>query len=185
MSIAEASEAERYAAAWRDRKRRFVIYVVALNSFWILILFGFLSQIDGRFNASGRPVFVAFTVWFVGQIAAGVWLNRFRCPGCGNLFYWKWSWQIEKTGDGVGAPLRFEPRFYPGVDCERITRNPEVAPKPGHFRVVHDSIRTDQSITTVRRRRLYQQCLDATKGDDIQRCRGLAAGACESAMLRP
>ena len=97
MSIAQASEAERYAAAWRDRKRRFVIYVVALNSFWILVLFGFLSQIDGRFNVSGRTVLVAFTVWFVGQIAAGVWLNRFRCPGCGNLFYWKWSWKIEKT----------------------------------------------------------------------------------------
>ncbi len=87
MSITQVSDSEWYTAAWRDRKRRFLTCVLALNSFWILVLFGFLSQISERFNASGRTLLLAFAVWFVGQIAAGVWLNRFRCPGCGNLFY--------------------------------------------------------------------------------------------------
>jgi predicted RNA-binding Zn-ribbon protein involved in translation (DUF1610 family) len=95
--MAQANEIKQYAAAWKDRKRRFLIYVVALNSFWILILLGALSQGDSRFDLPSRTVFLAFASWFVGQMAAGVWLNRFRCPRCGNLFYWKWNWKIEKT----------------------------------------------------------------------------------------
>jgi hypothetical protein len=27
--------------------------------------------------------------WFVGYIIVGIWLNRFRCPRCGNLYYWR------------------------------------------------------------------------------------------------
>jgi hypothetical protein len=40
----QTSEIEQYAAAWKDRKRRFLTYVVALNSFWVLVLLGFLSK---------------------------------------------------------------------------------------------------------------------------------------------
>jgi hypothetical protein len=69
----------------------------ALNSFWVLVIFGFLSQADSRFDLPGRTVILTFAAWFVGQMAAGVWLNRFRCPRCENLFYWKWGWKIEKT----------------------------------------------------------------------------------------
>lgn len=95
--MAQASEIERYAAAWRDRKRRFITYIIALNSFWLLVIFGFLSQANSRFDLPGRTLILAFAAWFVGQMAAGVWLNRFRCPRCGNLFYWKWNWKREKT----------------------------------------------------------------------------------------
>jgi hypothetical protein len=95
--MVRTSDVERYAEAWKDRKRRFLTYVVALNSFWLLALLGFLSQRDPRFDFSGRTVLIAFVVWFLGQMTAGVWLNRLHCPRCGNLFYWKWSWKIEKT----------------------------------------------------------------------------------------
>jgi hypothetical protein len=88
----QTSEIELYAAAWKDRKRRFLTYVVVLNSIWVLVLLGFAS----RFDLSGKTVVLAFATWFVGQVAAGVWLNRFRCPRCGKFFYWKWSWKIEK-----------------------------------------------------------------------------------------
>lgn len=93
--MAQATEVEQYAAARKDRKRRFVTYVVALNSFWVLVGLGIFSQADSRFDVSGRTVSVGVGAWFVGQIAAGVWLNRFRCPRCGKLFYWKWDWKIE------------------------------------------------------------------------------------------
>jgi hypothetical protein len=91
------SETERYAAAWKDRRRRFLVYVLVLNSFWILVLFGILSQVNPHFDLPGKTVVLAFAAWFLGQLAAGVWLNRFYCPRCGNLFYWKWSWKIEMT----------------------------------------------------------------------------------------
>ena len=99
VPIVQASETERYAAAWRDHKRRFLTYIIALNSFWLLVLLGFLAQADSRFDLPGRTLLSTFVAWFVGQIAAGVWLNRFRCPRCGNLFYWKWSWKMERTKD--------------------------------------------------------------------------------------
>lgn len=98
QSMAPADESRQYAAAWNDRKRRFLIYVVAINSFWLLVLGGILAQANPRFDLPGRTVILAFVLWFVAQVAAGVWLNRFRCPRCGDFFYWKkWSWKIEKT----------------------------------------------------------------------------------------
>jgi hypothetical protein len=94
--MAQMSEIDQYAAAWKDRKRRFLVYVVALSSFWIFVL---LSQADRRFDLPERTVLLVFVTWFVAQLAAGIWLNRFRCPRCGKLFYWNWSWKIEKTKD--------------------------------------------------------------------------------------
>lgn len=95
--MAQTSEIEKYAAAWKDRKRRFITYVFALNSLWVLVIFGFVSQADSRFDLTGRTIILTFAAWFVGQMTAGVWLNRFRCPRCENFFYWKWSWKIEKA----------------------------------------------------------------------------------------
>ena len=95
--MAQPEEIDQYAVAWKDRKRRFQTYVVVINSFWLFVLAGMLSQVNPRFNTSGRTVILAFVVWFIGQLAAGVWLNRFRCPRCGNFFYWNWSWKIEKA----------------------------------------------------------------------------------------
>lgn len=28
-------------------------------------------------------------VWFITYMTTGVWLNRFRCPRCGKLYYWR------------------------------------------------------------------------------------------------
>jgi hypothetical protein len=95
--MAQTSEIVDFAAAWKDRKRRYLTYVVALNSFWVLVLLGILSQADSRFDLPGKAVFLSFASWFVVQMAAGVWLNRFRCPRCASLFYWaRWTWKIEE-----------------------------------------------------------------------------------------
>jgi hypothetical protein len=32
--------------------------------------------------------------WFIAYYAAGIWLNRFRCPRCGRLYYWR----LERKG---------------------------------------------------------------------------------------
>jgi predicted RNA-binding Zn-ribbon protein involved in translation (DUF1610 family) len=95
---ANLSEAERYATAWRDRKRRFVVYVVESNFLWIVVLVGLLDQAIPRFDryVPGRFILL-IPAWFVGNIVAGIWLNRFRCPRCGNLFYWKWTWKMERA----------------------------------------------------------------------------------------
>jgi len=38
----------------------------------------------------GAPAsMVSIPIWFVGYMTAGVWLNRFRCPRCGKLYYWR------------------------------------------------------------------------------------------------
>jgi len=95
--MTETSEMVQYAAAWKDRKRRFLTYVVALNSFWVIVLPGFLSQADPRFDLSGRTLLMEIAAWFVAQTAAGVWLNRFRCPRCGNLFYFTWKMERAKN----------------------------------------------------------------------------------------
>jgi hypothetical protein len=40
----DGAEAGRYAAAWKDRKRRFIVYVATLYSFFLLPLLGILDQ---------------------------------------------------------------------------------------------------------------------------------------------
>lgn len=88
--MTQVSDAERYAAAWRDRRRRFIVYVAEMNAFWILICgpLIFPKLLPERY-------ILVFPAWFVGNIVAGVWLNRFRCPRCGNFYYWKWDWKWE------------------------------------------------------------------------------------------
>jgi len=101
--MAQTSEIEKYAAAWKDRKRRFITYVFALNSLWVLVIFGFVSQADSRFDLTGRTIILTFAAWFVGQMAAGVWLNRFRCPRCENFFIGSGAGRLRRQRDGVGA----------------------------------------------------------------------------------
>jgi hypothetical protein len=78
-----------YAAAWHDRSRRMLLLKLAQIAFIpIIIACAFLS--------TRRPNIALFVVpvWFVAYLIAGVWLNRFRCPRCGQLYYWR----LERKG---------------------------------------------------------------------------------------
>jgi hypothetical protein len=44
-------------------------------------------------NLQRQGVLVVFPVWFIAYIVAGVWLNRFQCPRCGKLYYWRREWK--------------------------------------------------------------------------------------------
>lgn len=84
-----ASEAERYAAAWRERRRRMYVYIAELHSFWILMV---LPLPLAYFGVHITFWYLAvYPIWFVGNIAAGVYVNRFRCPRCRGFFYWSWK----------------------------------------------------------------------------------------------
>jgi hypothetical protein len=54
------------------------------------IMFGavYLASIDPNVSHLPRPL-LALPVWFIAYIAVGIWLNRFRCPRCGKLYYWR------------------------------------------------------------------------------------------------
>lgn len=77
---------EYYAKAWRDRRRRMIVFKTAQISFFPLILV--LWFVSSRHPDWGR-VILAVPAWFVAYMAAGVWLNLFRCPRCGRLYYWR------------------------------------------------------------------------------------------------
>lgn len=86
--IADPIEAARYKAAWRDRRRRILVFrTVAYGYIAAIAGFGFLSSVDS--NIETNPVFI-FAFFFVSYMVAGIWLNRFRCPRCGELYYWGW-----------------------------------------------------------------------------------------------
>jgi hypothetical protein len=81
---------ERYAAAWRDRKRRFFVFrIIQLSLFALVLALWVVTR--KRPYVAPRPVLFGFAVWFISYMAAGVWLNRFRCPRCGKLYYWRWE----------------------------------------------------------------------------------------------
>jgi len=75
-----------YAAAWRDRRGRMVVFKTLQFSFFpMLLALWYLSSIHPQWHQQ----LYAFPCWFIGFLAAGVWLNRFRCPRCRNLYYWR------------------------------------------------------------------------------------------------
>jgi hypothetical protein len=85
MIPANSPDAARYAAAWQDRGRRMVVFKTTQISFVpILFRIAYLSST----HPGASKLLLAIPVWFVGYMAAGVWLNRFRCPRCGKLYYW-------------------------------------------------------------------------------------------------
>jgi hypothetical protein len=80
------SDEERYAAAWRDRRRRFLVFKTVQIAGAGIVL-GTLSL--GTIHLlSPQQAIVAFPAFFIVYGVAGVWLNRFRCPRCGRLYYW-------------------------------------------------------------------------------------------------
>jgi hypothetical protein len=78
-----------YAAAWRDRRRRMIIFKCVQIAFFPAVLLA--AILPRRYASSFLAVFV---VWFLLYLATGVWLNRFRCPRCGKLYYWR----LERKG---------------------------------------------------------------------------------------
>jgi len=77
---------ERYAKAWRDRRRRMVVFKTVQLSFLPMILvLWYLFSIHPEWHR----LLLALPAWFTAYMAAGVWLNRFHCPRCGRLYYWR------------------------------------------------------------------------------------------------
>ena len=80
------TETGRYAEAWRDRRRRMLVFkAIQIAFFPLLVVLALMSK---YVRTQANPV-VAVPLWFIAYMAAGVWLNRFRCPRCGKLYYWR------------------------------------------------------------------------------------------------
>jgi hypothetical protein len=88
-------ENSRYAEAWRDRRRRMVLFKTIQFLFLPMILAAAVisSKLPGTYRKSMPQAFIALPIWFVAYVAAGVWLNRFRCPRCGKFYYWRLEWK--------------------------------------------------------------------------------------------
>jgi hypothetical protein len=94
-----------YLAAWQDRRRRMAVLKAIQFSFFLIPMTGWVtsSKYPTVYQRWGRQVLLAFPAWFLAYIAAGVWLNRFRCPGCGKLYYWILQWKGLWRGRGIGV----------------------------------------------------------------------------------
>ena len=77
---------EYYAKAWRDRRRRMIVFKTVQISFLpMILLLWYLSS----FRPPRSTAILAVPAWFIAYVAAGIWLNGFRCPRCGKLYYWR------------------------------------------------------------------------------------------------
>jgi predicted RNA-binding Zn-ribbon protein involved in translation (DUF1610 family) len=85
-----ADRAERYAAAWQDRRVRFFVFKTVQFSLFGLMLIPFVVTRKNPY-LSARMVLSIFAAWIIAYMAAGSWLNKFRCPRCGKLYYWRWE----------------------------------------------------------------------------------------------
>lgn len=83
------SEAASYADAWADRRRRMVTFR-ALQFLALPLIIG----VAYFFQREGRRGLLVVGLWLFAYFGAGVWLNRFRCPRCGKLYYWS----LERKG---------------------------------------------------------------------------------------
>jgi hypothetical protein len=81
-----AHEAERYAAAWRDRRRRWwvsiALAVAVLPAMYVC----------DRFFRVGFTIVVPL----LACLASAAWVLMFRCPRCARLF--SVSWRLESLG---------------------------------------------------------------------------------------
>lgn len=87
--------AEHYNTAWRDRRRRAISFYTLLYS-GIPIMLGSVylcSTGPGAAHILPPEGLLVIPAWLVADLAAGIWLNRFRCPRCGKFFYWRLEWQ--------------------------------------------------------------------------------------------
>jgi hypothetical protein len=93
------TDTERFAAAWRDLRRRTIVYAIVMLSIlpltFVLEITPYsqlpeihllsYAQVPARLFA-----FFAIAVWLVGYFSASMWLTQFRCPRCGERFYEGW-----------------------------------------------------------------------------------------------
>jgi hypothetical protein len=75
--LSPASEGRRYAAAWKDRRRRRIVA-------WVLLIPA-LTAVILRSN-TGFPAPLLTTALVALAIGAFLWLNLFLCPRCGHEF---------------------------------------------------------------------------------------------------
>src|ERR1700730_17600995 len=85
------TEEERYATAWRDRRRRLWLFR-AMQIALIPMMIG-LIHLYGSQRATLLNVSVVILVPLGLYVIVGAWLNRFRCPRCGGLYYWNRQWK--------------------------------------------------------------------------------------------
>ena len=85
----------RYAAAWRDHSRRMAVFrTIQLLLFPMILGAAFISsKYPCAYQISMSQALVAMSTWFLAYMAAGIWLNRFRCPRCGKRYYWRVEWK--------------------------------------------------------------------------------------------
>src|SRR5579863_5691253 len=88
------TEASRYSAAWQDRKRRVAVFRTAQLLFLPLVggAAFVCAKNPGAYNMSMLRSPFPVLAWFSGYLVADIWLNRFRCPRCGDLYFWKLEW---------------------------------------------------------------------------------------------
>lgn len=110
-----SSEAiEHYSAAWRDRRVRFFVFKATQLSFFLVLFLLFLISRNHPRVPFGAAIF-PFAAWFAVYIAAGIWLNRFRCPRCGKLYYWRTEWK-----GSVERQKRWRDCHYCGLHQDEI-----------------------------------------------------------------
>jgi YD repeat-containing protein len=114
----------RYAAAWQDRRRRMLVFRTVQFSFVVVIGFAYLSWI--HFNTLIGPLFILLT-WHVIYIASAVWLNSFRCPRCGEFYYWRLQWK-----DSLERQNNWR-------SCRHCGLAQDAGPTPQEFRPVTDA----------------------------------------------
>ena len=96
-AVASSYDAARYAAAWQDRKRRMFVFKTVVYGFNLIIIGAvYGSSIRSRSHFWSHFMLL-FPAWLVVYTAAGVWVNRFRCPRCSEFYYWTLQWKAPKN----------------------------------------------------------------------------------------
>jgi hypothetical protein len=96
--VTNSSDVARYAAAWQDRKRRMFVFKTVVYGLNLLIIVALVYGSSTRSRSYfWSHYMLLFPAWLVVYMAAGVWLNRFRCPRCGKFYYWTLLWRAPKN----------------------------------------------------------------------------------------
>jgi hypothetical protein len=120
-SALSADTAARYAAAWQDRRVRFLVFKgVQFSALGLMLILLVVTRKNPYL--SSRTVFSVIAAWFIAYMAAGVWLNRFRCPRCGKLYYWR-----RELKGATERQKRWRDCHYCGLHQDQIPQQTDVA----------------------------------------------------------